>query len=102
MPDSAGFIATFSSLRLDGAGNPVVAYHDALTTEVKLFHCGNPDCAEVVGGVAELSSAERAQMPSGGSSGFSASPLAAFAAAATAAVFASFGIVSYLRRRPAT
>jgi hypothetical protein len=37
-------IARRTSLELDARGNPVVAYEDFTELDLKVLHCGNPDC----------------------------------------------------------
>jgi Ca2+-binding RTX toxin-like protein len=44
-PNSAGFTGTAPSLVLDGAGNPVIAYHSLSDADLKLVHCTTIDCS---------------------------------------------------------
>ena len=43
-PGTTGNTGDMPDLRLDGSGNPVIAYYDTTTTQMKLMHCTNNNC----------------------------------------------------------
>ena len=48
-PDTPDFVGTFTSLVLDGNGYPVVSYLNVSTRDLKILHCGDPNCASSTG-----------------------------------------------------
>jgi len=43
--DRGNFLLEFTSIAVRESGNPIISYHDEANGDLKVFSCGDPDCA---------------------------------------------------------
>ena len=101
-PDTEGVLEVFggTSLELDASGNPVVSYYDRANGDLKVLHCGNPACTDLipVGGIAELPDVAGTPLEAEGSWVPSAGVVAGVVTAVAAGALALGGAAWYARR----
>src|SRR5690606_39202702 len=59
-PDMAGAVGQYTSLVLDGNGNPVVSYIIRGTFDLKIMRCNDPNCDALVNGPESITSPDTA------------------------------------------